>query len=53
MKNVNVIKDIVLFVLLGIILNLFCYWAIKQADSAYELRAKLAGYELPVEQARK
>lgn len=52
MEEVNM-KNIILFILLGIILNLFCYWAIKQSDSAYELRAKSAGYELPVEQARK
>ena len=45
-------KDILLLVLIAIILNVACYWAIHQGDKAYETRAKLAGYELPLEQAR-
>ena len=45
-------KDILLLVLIAIILNVVCLWAFRQADEAYEIRAKSAGYELPLEQAR-
>lgn len=46
-------KDILLLVLIAILLNVACLWAFRLADEAYENRAKMAGYELPVEQVRK
>ena len=45
-------KEVCVLVLLGIFLNIAVYVVLNWADEAYENRAKLAGYELPVNQQR-
>lgn len=46
------IKNICMFVLCVLAFYAFLIYMCKVADSAYENRAKNAGYELPIEQQR-
>ena len=53
LKTRENIKVAIIIALVAIIGNLGVLWALNQFDKAYEQRAKLAGYELPVNQVRK